>query len=135
MAKKHHSSFDPKVFLAEAGKGRSLTKYRKHQIVFSQGDAADAVFYVQTGKVRVSVISDRGKEAVVSILGPNEFFGEGCISGQALRIATVDAMAESVVVRIEKEEMISTASRRTIVFRNVHDASPPADHARRSGPD
>ena len=106
MAKKHQSSFDPKVFLAEAGKGRSLAKYRKHQIVFSQGDAADAVFYTQTGKVRVSVISDRGKEAVVSILGPNEFFGEGCISGQALRIATVDAMAESVVMRIEKEEMV-----------------------------
>ena len=106
MAKKHPSSFDPKVFLAEAGKGRSLTKYRKHQTVFSQGDAADAVFYTQTGKVRVSVISDRGKEAVVSILGPNEFFGEGCISGQALRIATVDAMAESVVMRIEKEEMV-----------------------------
>jgi CRP-like cAMP-binding protein len=106
MAKKHHPTFDPKAFLADAGKGRSVTKYRKNQIVFSQGELADAVFYVQKGKVRISVVSDRGKEAVVSILGPNVFFGEGCISGQALRIATVDAMTESVVMRIEKEEML-----------------------------
>ena len=106
MPKKHKPSFDPKMFLANAGKGRSITTYRNNQIVFSQGELADAVFYVQKGKVRVSVLSDRGKEAVVSILGPNEFFGEGCISGQALRIATVDAMTESVVMRIEKEEML-----------------------------
>jgi CRP/FNR family transcriptional regulator, cyclic AMP receptor protein len=106
MAKKHRPSFDPKAFLARAGKGRSITSYRKNQIIFKQGDPADSVFHVQTGKVRVSVVSDRGKEAVVSILGPNDFFGEGCISGQALRVATVDAMAESVVVRIEKEEMV-----------------------------
>ena len=106
MAKKHQPQFDPKTFLAGAGKGHSITTYRKNQIVFSQGEPADAVFYVQKGKVRISVVSDRGKEAVVSILGSNVFFGEGCISGQVLRIATVDAMAESVVVRIEKEEMV-----------------------------
>jgi CRP-like cAMP-binding protein len=106
MAKKHRLSFDPKAFLADAGSGRSITKYRKNQIVFSQGEPADAVFYVQKGKVRVSVVSDRGKEAIVSILGPDEFFGEGCISGQALRISTVDAMTETVVVRIGKEEMV-----------------------------
>jgi len=106
MSKKHPTAYDPKMFPANVGKGRSITKYRKNQIIFSQGQPADAVFYVQKGKVRVSVISDRGKEAIVSILGPNEFFGEGCISGQALRIATVDAMMESVVVRIEKEEMV-----------------------------
>jgi len=106
MSKKHPATFDLEMFLANAGKGRSITKYRKNQIIFSQGKPADAVFYVQKGKVRVSVVSDRGKEAIVSILGPDEFFGEGCISGQALRIATVDAMTESVVVRIEKEEMV-----------------------------
>ena len=106
MPKKHKPFFDPKMFLAEAGKGHSITTYRKNQIVFSQGEPADAVFYVQKGKVRISVVSDKGKEAVVSILGPNVFFGEGCISGQALRIATVDAMTESVVMRIEKEEML-----------------------------
>jgi CRP/FNR family cyclic AMP-dependent transcriptional regulator len=106
ISKNHRPSFDPKAFLADAGKGRSVTKYRKNQVIFSQGDRAEAVFYVQKGKVRVSVVSDRGKEATVSILGSDEFFGEGCISDQALRIATVDAMTESVVVCIEKEEMV-----------------------------
>ena len=106
MPKKHKPSFDRKTFLTSAGKGRSITKYQKNQAIFKQGDPADAVFYVQKGKVRISVVSDRGKQAVVSILGPNVFFGEGCISGQALRIATVDAMTESVVMRIEKEEMV-----------------------------
>jgi CRP/FNR family cyclic AMP-dependent transcriptional regulator len=106
MAKKHNPPFDPKAILARAGKGQTITKYKKNQVVFKQGDPADAVFYIQTGKVKVSVVSDRGKEAVVSILGRNDFFGEGCLSGQPLRIATVDAMAESVVVRIQKEKMV-----------------------------
>jgi CRP-like cAMP-binding protein len=106
MSKKLPATVDPKVFLANAGNGRSITKYRKNQIIFSQGKPADAVFHVQKGKVRVSVVSDRGKEAIVSILGPDEFFGEGCISGQALRIASVHTMTESIVVRIEKEEMV-----------------------------
>jgi len=106
MPKKPQASFDPKEFLASASGGRSITKYRKNQTIFKQGEPADAVFFVQKGKVRVSVVSDRGKEAVVSILGPDEFFGEGCLSGQALRIATVDAMTETVVVRIGKVEMV-----------------------------
>jgi CRP/FNR family cyclic AMP-dependent transcriptional regulator len=99
-------TFNPKTFIAQSGNGRSINKYRKNQTIFKQGAPADAVFYVQKGKVRVSVVSERGKEAIVSILGPDEFFGEGCISGQALRIATVSAMAESVVVLIVKKEMI-----------------------------
>jgi len=106
MAKRHNPPFDPKAFLCGAGKGRSITTYRKNQTVFSQGEPANAVFYIQKGKMRVSVVSDRGKEAIVSILGPDDFFGEGCISGQTLRTATIDAMSESVVVRIEKEEMV-----------------------------
>jgi CRP/FNR family cyclic AMP-dependent transcriptional regulator len=105
MPKKTRPSFNPKSLLAH-GKGRSIATYKKNQIIFSQGDRADAVFYVQKGKLRVSVVSDRGKEAIVSILGADEFFGEGSLSGQPLRIATVDAMTESVVVRIEKEEML-----------------------------
>jgi CRP/FNR family cyclic AMP-dependent transcriptional regulator len=106
MAKKLPPPLDPKAFLASAGKGRNVTRFQKNQVIFKQGDTANAVFYVQKGKVRVAVVSDRGKEAIVSILGPDEFFGEGCMSGQALRIATVDALAETAVVRIEKEEMI-----------------------------
>jgi CRP-like cAMP-binding protein len=71
-------SFDPKSFLAHVGEGRNIAKYRKNRIVFSQGEPADAVFYVQKGKVKVTVVSEQGKEAVVAILGSNEFFGEGC---------------------------------------------------------
>ena len=90
MAPKRRPSFDPKSFLAMVGQGRSLGRYRKGQIVFSQGDPADEVFYIQKGKVKVTVISERGKEAVVAILAADEFFGEGCLAGQAQRIATVD---------------------------------------------
>jgi CRP/FNR family transcriptional regulator, cyclic AMP receptor protein len=106
MSKKHQSSFDPNAFLASAGKGRSIAKYQINQTIFKQGEPADAVFFVQKGKVRVSVVSDRGKEAIVSLLGPGEFFGEGSISGQAVRIATVNAIVETVVVRIEKQKMV-----------------------------
>jgi CRP-like cAMP-binding protein len=94
------------MILAKAGRGRSIIKYRKNQIIFSQGDPAEAVFYIQKGKLKVAVVSDRGKEAVAAILGPVEFFGEACIAGQVLRLATVSAMTESVVVRIEKDAMV-----------------------------
>jgi CRP/FNR family transcriptional regulator, cyclic AMP receptor protein len=82
MAIRTRLTFDPTAFLAKVGDGRTITKYRKGQIVFSQGDPADAVFYVQRGRVKVAVTSDQGKEAVVAMLGPGEFFGEGCLAGQ-----------------------------------------------------
>ena len=97
---------DARTFLAKAGKGRSIVKCRKHQVVFAQGDPADAVFFVQKGKLKVTVVSGRGKEAIAAILGPNEFFGEACIADQTLRLATVSAMVESVIVRIEKAMMV-----------------------------
>ena len=106
MATKRRPSFDPKSFLAKVGEGRSIGKYRKDQIVFSQGDPADAVFYIQKGKVKVTVVSEQGKEAVVAILGTNEFFGEGCLAGQAQRIATVATMTDSVIVRLEKAAIV-----------------------------
>src|SRR5580704_9817474 len=84
--RKGKTSFDPKTFLTRVGDGRSLAKYRKGQIVFSQGETGDAVFYIQKGKVKVTVVSEQGKEAVVAILGTDEFFGEGCLAGQALRM-------------------------------------------------
>jgi len=95
-----------KTFLAKPGKGRSTAKIRKKHVVFSQGDPADAVFYVVKGKLKVTVVSTRGKEAVAAIVGPDEFFGEACMAGQTLRLATVSAMAESVIVRVEKDVMI-----------------------------
>jgi len=98
--------FDPKDFLSKVNGGRTISKYRKNQKVFSQGDAADSIFYIQKGKVKVTVVSEQGKEAVVAILGTDEFCGEGCLTGQKLRIATVTAMAECEIMRIDKDAMI-----------------------------
>src|SRR5271154_6361596 len=106
MAIKRQSSFNSTSFLAKVGKGRSVGNYRKGQVVFSQGDAGDAVFYVQKGKVKVTVVSEQGKEAVVAILGTDDFFGEGCLAGQVQRISTVTVMADSVIARLEKSAII-----------------------------
>ena len=81
------SSFDPKAFLAKVGVGRSIDRYRKDQIVFSQGDPANAVFYIERGEVKFTVVSEQGKELVVAILGTNQFFGEGCLAGLEARSA------------------------------------------------
>ena len=85
MRKRVIASFDPKIFLAKVGEGKKVCTYRKDQIVFSQGEVADAVFYIQQGEVKLTVISTQGKEAVVAILGPGHFFGEGCLNGHPLR--------------------------------------------------
>jgi CRP/FNR family transcriptional regulator, cyclic AMP receptor protein len=106
MTGKKKRSFDPQVFLATVDGGRSMSKYPKNQIVFTQGDSADSVFYVQEGKVKVTVISERGKEAVVAIHGKGDFFGEGCLNGQPRRLATVAAMTESVIMRVDKRTMV-----------------------------
>jgi CRP/FNR family cyclic AMP-dependent transcriptional regulator len=106
VATKRRPSFNSTSFLAKVGEGRSIGKYRKGQVVFSQGDAADAVFYVQKGKVKVTVISEQGKEAVAAILGTDEFFGEGCLAGQTVRISTVTTMTDSVIARMEKAAII-----------------------------
>ena len=98
--------FDPKAFLAKADGGRTISKYRKNQIVFSQGDPADSVFYIQHGKVKVTVVSEQGKEAIVAILGSDEFCGEGCLTGQPRRVATATAMTECKLMRLEKATMI-----------------------------
>jgi len=106
LPKKGRASFDPKTFLARVGDGRSLAKYRKGQIVFSQGEVGDAVFYIQKGKAKVTVVSEQGKEAVVAVLGTEEFFGEGCLAGQLLRISTVTAMTDASIVRLEKAAIV-----------------------------
>ena len=106
MAIRRRAAFNPRAFLAKVGEGRAINTYRKNQVVFSQGDRADAVFYIQKGKAKVTVISEQGKEAVVAILGPGEFFGEGCLAGQTQRIATVAIMTEAVVMRLEKTAIV-----------------------------
>jgi len=105
VAKKSKAS-SSEFLPAPNGKGRSIIKYVKSQVIFSQGDPADAVFHIQKGKLKVTIVSDRGKEAVSAILGPDEFFGEACMAGQLLRLVTVSAMTEAVVERIEKPTMI-----------------------------
>jgi CRP-like cAMP-binding protein len=111
MAVKAKTSFDPKEFLSKIGDGRGIGKYRKSDVVFSQGDPADSVFYIQKGKVKLVVISPQGKEAVVAILGTNDFFGEGCLGGQKTRISTVVAMTDSTVVRLNKSAIIGVIHR------------------------
>ena len=98
--------FDPKVFLATVNGGRSISKYRLNETVFSQSGSADAVFYIQKGKVKITVVSELGKEAVVAILGPDEFCGEGCLTGQQLRLATATAMTDCEIMRLEKATMV-----------------------------
>src|SRR6202045_3351564 len=100
--------FDPKIFLAKVGEGKTVSKYLKDQIIFSQGEDADAVFYIQQGQVKLTVVSEQGKEAVVAMLGPDHFFGEGCLNGHPLRIATTRAVDECVITRIAKATMIAT---------------------------
>ena len=119
----NQSAFDPKEFLAKVGDGKTILEFRKEQIVFAQGDAADTVFYIQKGRVKVVVISEQGKEAVVGILEPGQFFGEGCMNGHSLRIATTTAMEECLVTAITKKSMLAATSRSTEVFRVVHDLS------------
>jgi CRP/FNR family cyclic AMP-dependent transcriptional regulator len=99
--------FDPQKFLAMVGTGKEISKYRKDQIIFSQGEAADTVFYIQKGSVKVVVLSGQGKEAVVGMLEAGQFFGEGCLNGHELRIATTTALEECLITAITKAAMIA----------------------------
>ena len=105
MNRKAKLPFDPQAFLAKINGGRAIADYRKDQIVFRQGDPADAVFYIQSGKVKKTVVSEQGKEAVVAILGAGDFFGEGSLAGEALRLSTVSALTKSVIARISKADI------------------------------
>jgi CRP/FNR family cyclic AMP-dependent transcriptional regulator len=102
--KKH--PFDVDVFLHTVDGGRSVSNYRKNEKVFSQGDPADSVFYIQEGNVKVCVISKQGKEAVIALNGTGDFFGEGCLTGQPLRLATVTAMGNCVITRLDKAAIV-----------------------------
>jgi CRP/FNR family transcriptional regulator, cyclic AMP receptor protein len=111
MAIKPRPSFDPKAFLAKVGDGRSIGRYRKDQIAFSQGEPADSVFYIQKGKVKLTVVSKIGKEATIGILDEGNFFGEGSLAGQALRMGSASAMTVCELLRIEKNAMMSALHR------------------------
>jgi CRP/FNR family transcriptional regulator, cyclic AMP receptor protein len=106
MARKQPPQFNPKIFLATVSNGKTMLTSSKKQIICSQGDVAEAVFYIQTGKVKLSVVSPQGKEAVVAMLEPGSFFGEGCLAGQLVCLATATAAEDSTLVRIDKQAMI-----------------------------
>jgi CRP/FNR family transcriptional regulator, cyclic AMP receptor protein len=100
------TSFDPKAFLSKVNGGRTIAEYLKNQTVYRQGDPADAVFYMQRGKAKVTVVSRQGKEAVVAVLGAGDFFGEGCLAGQLLRLATVATLSECAITRMPKSDIV-----------------------------
>jgi CRP/FNR family transcriptional regulator, cyclic AMP receptor protein len=103
---KQKPRFNAEALLAKADGGRTVSRFQKDQVVFSQGESADSVFYIQKGKVKITVVSKQGKEAIVAILGRGDFCGEGCLAGQPRRIATIKAMTECVMMRLDKTTMI-----------------------------
>jgi CRP/FNR family cyclic AMP-dependent transcriptional regulator len=98
--------FDAQVFLDSAGLSRKIVEFRRKETVFAQGDAAKHVLYIQKGGVKLSVVNGAGKEAVVAVLGPGDFFGEGCLAGQPLRIGSASAITPTTVLLIQKKEMM-----------------------------
>jgi CRP/FNR family cyclic AMP-dependent transcriptional regulator len=106
LTRRKKAAFDPKTFLSKVGRGRTIAKYRKNTIVFAQGDEADSVFFIEQGKVKMTVISEQGKEAVIAILGRGQFCGEGCLAGQSRRMATASAMSDCAVMRLDKRAII-----------------------------
>jgi CRP/FNR family transcriptional regulator, cyclic AMP receptor protein len=105
VAKKSKPKFDPEAFLAKADGGITISKYGKGQVVFAQGDPADSVFYIREGRVKIAVVSDQGKEAVVAFLKAGDFIGEGCLTGRARRVSTARALEDSVISRVDKATM------------------------------
>ena len=106
MGTKRKAPFNVKRFLSQIGGGKTLLACRKKQILFSQGDGADSVFYIQTGRVKLTVVSQRGKEAVIALMDAGSFFGEGCLAGKLVRLTSATVVDESTIVRIDKQVMI-----------------------------
>jgi CRP-like cAMP-binding protein len=129
MAPRRRRLFSPKSFPRIIGSRGNVVEYRKEQIIFEQGNPADAVFYIQKGRVRITVVSRQGKEAIIASLGPGDFLGEGCLAGQPLRIATAAAAADCSVIRIGKPAMIRVLRKERrfaelfmahLLWRNIH---------------
>jgi CRP/FNR family cyclic AMP-dependent transcriptional regulator len=110
-AAKKRLKFDPQTFLSTIDRGRTIAAFLRKQTIFVQGDSSDAVFYIQTGRVKLSVLSKNGKEATIGILNDGNFFGEGCLAGQPLRMCTATAMTDSSVLRIDKKAMMEVIHR------------------------
>jgi CRP/FNR family cyclic AMP-dependent transcriptional regulator len=106
MTRKKKAEFHPVTFLTQAGEGRTILPVEKDKVVFAQGDPADAIYYLQKGKVKLTVISKTGREAVIAVLGGSDFFGEGCLAGQSYRMATATAISDSSVTRVERSTVV-----------------------------
>jgi CRP/FNR family transcriptional regulator, cyclic AMP receptor protein len=111
VAAKKNGGFDPKTFLATIGDGRKILAVPKKQVIFAQGDSADAVFYVQKGKVRLTVVSQIGKEATIAIVNEGNFFGEGALAGQVLRMGSAAAMTDCELLRVDRKAMMDALHR------------------------
>ena len=111
VASKKLSKFDPKTFLSTINGGRTIASFPKKETIFAQGDSSDAVFYIHEGKVKLTVVSTVGKEATIGILNEGSFFGEGCLTGQPLRLCAATAMTDCSVMRIEKNAMVEVLHR------------------------
>jgi CRP/FNR family cyclic AMP-dependent transcriptional regulator len=110
-ASKKHIKFDPKTFLSTINGGRKIATFSKKRTIFAQGDSSDAIFYIQKGRVKLTVVSNTGKEATIGILDEGDFFGEGCLTGQTLRMSSATAMTDCSVMRIEKKSMVEVLHR------------------------
>src|ERR1700726_4666503 len=110
-AAKKLGKFDPKTFLSTINGGRKIEAFVKKQTIFAQGDSSDAVFYIKEGQVKLTVVSKSGKEATIGILNKGDFFGEGCLTGQALRLCSATAMTDSTVMKIDKKSMVEVLHR------------------------
>jgi CRP/FNR family cyclic AMP-dependent transcriptional regulator len=137
LAKGTVCSFDSSVMLSKLESGKSRREYLAGEVVFSQGDPADAVFYVESGKAKLNVVSKTGKEAVIAILTDDHFFGEGCLAGQPVRMATASALQRSMIVRVEKQVMLSLLRRESefaqqflthLLSRNIRMEADLVDH-------
>src|ERR1700692_326825 len=115
---KKKNSFDPQAFLDTAGLARKVVEFRRSESIFSQGDAANSVMYIQKGGVRLFVVNESGREAVVAMFGPTDFFGEGCMAGQSIRMGTATAITPSIILVITRSEML----------RVLHDEHKLSDH-------
>ena len=107
MGKTARNEFDPQAFLAKDGGGKTVSTLRKNKTLYSQGDRADRIFYIQKGKLKVVVVSEQGKEAIIGILGPGQFFGEGCLNGQQFRLSTTTTLEDCVITAIPKTAMLA----------------------------
>jgi CRP/FNR family cyclic AMP-dependent transcriptional regulator len=130
VAAKKKRDFDPRKFLATIGEGRKVVAFPRKQTIFTQGDAADAVFYIQEGRVRLTVVSESGKEATLGILNEGEFFGEGALAGQPLRMGSATTMTDCELLQIDKKAMMPP---RIHVLRSVRCVSARAKHPIRRG--